>query len=90
MRQRTIHTRSQTGSLLPRSADNGHPAPAGKKTALKSESDDVIPIAESRLLVQASGLPESALVVVGADHRLADAEPLAAMLRAVNSSAQIL
>jgi hypothetical protein len=30
--------------------------------------------------VRASGLPESALVVVGTDHRLADPEPLKAML----------
>ncbi len=49
---------------------------------LHSETDDVIPIADSRGLVLASGLPESALVVVGTDHRLADPEPLAAMLEA--------
>ena len=49
---------------------------------LHSEADEVIPFAESRELVRASGLPESALVVVGNDHRLADPEPLAAMLGA--------
>jgi alpha-beta hydrolase superfamily lysophospholipase len=49
---------------------------------LHSEADDVIPIAESRELVRASGLPQSALVVVGTDHRLADPEPLRAMLEA--------
>jgi hypothetical protein len=49
---------------------------------LHSEADDVIPFAESRDLVQVSGLPESALVVVGTDHRLADPEPLKAMLEA--------
>lgn len=49
---------------------------------LHSEADDVIPIAESRELVRAGGLPESALVVVGTDHRLADPEPLLAMLEA--------
>jgi hypothetical protein len=49
---------------------------------LHSEGDDVIPIADSRELVRASGLPDSALVVVGADHRLADPEPLKAMLGA--------
>ena len=49
---------------------------------LHSEADDVVPIAESRELVRASGLPESALVVVGSDHRLADPEPLKAMLGA--------
>jgi alpha-beta hydrolase superfamily lysophospholipase len=49
---------------------------------LHSNADDVLPIADSRELVRASGLPESALVVVGDDHRLADPEPLAAMLEA--------
>src|SRR5215212_7289065 len=49
---------------------------------LHSEADDVIPFTDSRDLVQASGLPESALVVVGTDHRLADPEPLRAMLEA--------
>jgi alpha-beta hydrolase superfamily lysophospholipase len=49
---------------------------------LHSEADDVIPIADSRELVRASGLPESTLVVVGTDHRLADPEPLRAMLEA--------
>lgn len=49
---------------------------------LHSEADDVIPFAESRELVQASGLPENALIVVGDDHRLADPEPLIAMLAA--------
>jgi alpha-beta hydrolase superfamily lysophospholipase len=53
---------------------------------LHSEADDVIPIAESRELVRASRLPESALVVVGNDHRLADAEPLRAMLEACENA----
>ncbi len=39
----------------------------------------MIPIAESRGLVRAGGLPGSALIVVGTDHRLADPGPLAAM-----------
>jgi hypothetical protein len=49
---------------------------------LHSEADDVIPFAESRELLRASGLPESALIVVGNDHRLADSESLGAMLEA--------
>ena len=49
---------------------------------LHSEADDVIPIADSRELVRMSGLPESALIVVGDDHRLADPGPLRAMLEA--------
>jgi alpha-beta hydrolase superfamily lysophospholipase len=50
---------------------------------LHSEADDVIPIADSRELLRASGLPESALIMVGKDHRLAEPEPLRAMLEAV-------
>ena len=49
---------------------------------LHSEADDVIPIADSRELVRNSGLAEPALIVVGDDHRLADPEPLAALLAA--------
>ena len=49
---------------------------------LHSRADDVIPFADSEELVRASGLPSSALIEVGSDHRLADPEPLAAMLRA--------
>jgi hypothetical protein len=49
---------------------------------LHSRADDVIPFEESEGLVRISGLPESALVVVGNDHRLADPEPLKAMLEA--------
>ena len=49
---------------------------------LHSRADRVIPFAESVELVCNSGLLESALLEVGNDHRLADPEPLAAMLRA--------
>ena len=59
-------------------------APAAKPgtVVLHSRGDDVVPFADSEELVRASGLPASALVEVGTDHRLADAEPLAAMLHA--------
>jgi len=53
---------------------------------LHSEADDVIPIADSRELVQASGLPDSALMVVGTDHRLADPDPLKKMLEACHGA----
>jgi hypothetical protein len=47
-----------------------------------SRADDVIPYADSEELVRKSGLPAMALIEVGTDHRLADPEPLAAMLKA--------
>ena len=48
---------------------------------LHSRVDDVIPFADSEELVKNSGLPASALIEVGNDHRLADQEPLERMLR---------
>jgi len=49
---------------------------------LHSRADDVIPFADSEELVRNSGLPASALIEVGDDHRLADPEPLKKMLDA--------
>ena len=43
---------------------------------LHSEQDDVVPFADSQELLRNSGLPESALIVVGTEHRLADPESL--------------
>ena len=51
-------------------------------TILHSRADDVVPFADSEELVRSSGLPATALVEVGSDHRLADPEPLEAMLQA--------
>ena len=45
---------------------------------LHSRADDVIPFADSEELAKNSG---ATLIEVGSDHRLADPEPLAAMLR---------
>jgi alpha-beta hydrolase superfamily lysophospholipase len=56
-----------------------------KSTILHSRADDVVPFADSEELVRNSGLPSSALIEVGTDHRLADPQPLAAMLRACES-----
>lgn len=53
---------------------------------LHSRADDVIPFADSEELVAGSGLPLSALREVGNDHRLADPEPLRAMLEACERS----
>jgi hypothetical protein len=47
---------------------------------LHSRADDVFSFAGSEEQVKNSGLPASALVEVGTDHRLADPELLAAML----------
>lgn len=49
---------------------------------LHSRQDDVIPFADSEELVANSGLPPETLIEVGNDHRLADVEPLKAMLEA--------
>jgi hypothetical protein len=49
---------------------------------LHSRADDVIPFTDSEELARNSGLPRSALIEVGNDHRLADPEPLRTMLAA--------
>jgi hypothetical protein len=49
---------------------------------LHARCDDVVPFADSEELVKNSGLPVSALVEVGDDHRLADPEPLRKTLEA--------
>ena len=46
---------------------------------LHSRADDVVPFADSEELARTSG---ATLIEVGNDHRLADQEPLAAMLAA--------
>ncbi len=53
---------------------------------LHSKADDVVPFADSQELLRKSGLPESALIVVGTEHRLADPESLAKMLEVVEWS----
>jgi fermentation-respiration switch protein FrsA (DUF1100 family) len=50
---------------------------------LHSRVDDVVPFADSVELISMSQLPDTALIEVGKDHRLADVEPLEALLRAV-------
>jgi hypothetical protein len=55
---------------------------------LHSRADDVIPFADSQELVVQSGLPASALIEIGNDHRLADAGPLAAMRAAAEQAVQ--
>ena len=55
---------------------------APRTIILHSRSDDVIPFADSEMLVRNSGLPASSLIEVGEEHRLADPESLQAMARA--------
>ena len=50
---------------------------------LHSRADDVVPFQDSVELIANSRLPETALIEVGRDHRLADPEPLEALLRGV-------
>ena len=50
---------------------------------LHSPADDVVPFSDSVELRKNSRLPDTALIEVGRDHRLADPEPLEALLRAV-------
>jgi hypothetical protein len=57
-------------------------------TILHCRADDVVPFADSEELVRTSGLAASALIEVGNDHRLADPEPLAAMLAACECHAR--
>ncbi len=61
----------------------------GTATAIKpnsvifhSRKDNVIPLSDSEELVANSGLPFETVIEVGNDHRLANAEPLKAMLAA--------
>jgi len=49
---------------------------------LHSRQDDVIPFSDSEELIANSGLPPETLIEIGNDHRLADPEPLQAMLEA--------
>lgn len=54
---------------------------------LHSRADNVVPFGDSEKLVRNSGLGDSALIVVGNDHRLADPESLKAMLRECGETA---
>ena len=52
---------------------------------LHSKADDVVPFADSEELAKNS---KATLIEVGSDHRLADPEPLVAMLRACEGVAE--
>ena len=55
---------------------------------LHSRADDVVPFIDSEELVRRSSVPASALIEIGTDHRLANPEPLAAMLQACDGRAE--
>ena len=55
---------------------------------LHSRADETVPFVDSEELVKNSDLPSEKLIEVGFEHRLADAESLAAMLRAVEESVE--
>ena len=50
-------------------------------TVLHSRADETVPFEDSLELLKNSGLPESALIEVGTEHRLADDESLEAMVK---------
>lgn len=52
---------------------------------LHSRADETVPFEDSQELLQNSGLPSSALIEVGTEHRLADPDSLAMMLKAAES-----
>lgn len=54
---------------------------------LHSPADETVPFADSLELLRNSDLPESALIVLGQDHRLADPDSLMAMLEAAERMA---
>jgi hypothetical protein len=97
---------SSRGGAVAMNIDNGDTpvvllCPAWKKwgnattvknnaTILHSRADDVVPFEDSEELVAKSGLPASALIEVGDDHRLADPEPLAKMLEACERPAKLV
>lgn len=53
---------------------------------LHSRADDVVQFADSEELIRNSGLPASALIEVGSDHRLADPQALKMMLEAFEAN----
>lgn len=57
---------------------------------LHSRADDTVPFADSEELVRNSVLPESALIEIGSEHRLADPDSLKAMLDACERTVERL
>ncbi len=51
---------------------------------LHAETDEVVPFAHSVELARQSGLPDSALIRTGSEHRLVDPDSLDSLLRAID------
>ena len=56
---------------------------------LHSAYDDVVPIENSRRLVQESGLPDDCLVVAGENHRMVDEAAFAALVAMIERTRQV-
>jgi hypothetical protein len=54
---------------------------------LHARDDAIIPIGDSLDVLRSSGLPESALKIVGQDHNMIDAAALEALLEAIETAA---
>jgi len=54
----------------------------GHEVLNPGRADETVPFADSEELFRNSGLPSSARIVVGTEHRLADPQSLAVMLEA--------
>jgi len=65
------------------------PRPGLRAIILHSAGDDLVPLDDSRELVQACGLPASALSVVGEDHSMIDEAALHALVEAIRAVAEV-
>ena len=62
----------------------------GPAIILHSRGDALIPIEDSQELVRSSALPDSTLVVIGADHNMTNPPALEALLEAVEAASRLL
>jgi len=56
---------------------------------LHSRADEVVPFSDSEQLVKNGGLPSESLIEVGTEHRLADEESLARMMKACEGASSL-
>jgi len=65
------------------------PRPGLRAVILHSAGDDLVPLDDSRELLQACGLPASALIVIGEDHSMIDEAALQALVDAIRAVAGV-